>query len=175
MTTPLLALSFLQPWLWAILGRHKGVTAGGAFYAVENRTWRPSAGMVGATIALHASAGWDREGADFVDDQLELAGVPAAVPPKAWCVRGAIVGTARIAGAVHLRRPFVGPAVLDERFRIDEQLVAPLLASPWAFGPWAWALADVRPLLDPIPCKGALGFWPVPAHLAALVREREAA
>jgi hypothetical protein len=29
-------------------------------------------------------------------------------------------------------------------------------------GRYAWALADIRPLLDPIPCRGALSLWDLP-------------
>ncbi len=175
MPEPLFALSFLQPWLWSILEGHKGFRVGGAFYAVENRTWKPMRSVVGIRIALHASAGWDREGARFVEDQLELDGIQATVPTKSACVRGALIGTARVAGAIHVQVPFVGPRKLQERFEIEEQLVAPALVSPWAFGPWAWVLADVRPIAEPVPCKGALGFWRVADEFAAQMREREAA
>ena len=37
-------------------------------------------------------------------------------------------------------------------------------------GRFAWKLRDVRPLPQPIPCKGAQGIWKVPAELEAQVR-----
>jgi hypothetical protein len=62
------------------------------------------------------------------------------VPPMKEFPRGAIVGTADLTDCVR-----------------DS-------ASPWFFGPWGFVLENVRPI-DPIPCKGALGFfrWE-PAH-----------
>lgn len=170
MADPLLALSLLQPWLWAILERHKGFTVDGAFYAIENRTWRPAPQMIGRRFALHASAGYDAEGSESIDDLLWLGGVHAESPPKAQCARGAILGTARLVGAVAVSKPFVGPTVLRERFRIDEALVAPTVASGWTFGPWALVLGEVTKLPEPVPCKGALGFWRVPDHVAERVR-----
>lgn len=57
------------------------------------------------------------------------------------------------------------------------ELVAQCLATKRAegcdCGPWAmpeqvhWRLADPRPFPEPIPCRGALGLWNVPEHLAA--------
>ena len=40
---------------------------------------------------------------------------------------------------------------------------------------WAWAVAAVRPLFRPVPCKGRLGLWDVPPEVArevlSLVRD----
>jgi hypothetical protein len=42
-------------------------------------------------------------------------------------------------------------------------------------GEWAvpfqahWRLADVRPLAEPVPCKGALGLWTLPDDVEAAV------
>lgn len=42
--------------------------------------------------------------------------------------------------------------------------------SPWFVGPAAFVLDDVRPLPF-VACRGALGFWNVPAEVEARVRE----
>jgi hypothetical protein len=169
---PLLALSFLQPWLWAILERHKGIdllTYG--FLAIENRTWRPPSAVIGERIALHASAGWDPDGEEFIDERLIIDLPPGATkyvesPPKTQCTRGAIVGTAMVLGATLVAGGVsVGvPGIVVER----------TIASPWAFGPWCWVLFDVRKLAEPIPAKGRLGLWPVASAVAARVRDLEA-
>lgn len=154
MADELLALSFLQPWLWAILEGHK---------PVENRSWKPPRSVVGRRIALHASAGYDREGDLFVR---RLVGTHRNLRSPMVACRSAIVGTAVIVGAFRpagSRAEVVGP-LLD--VEVDR-----LAASPWAFGPWIWKVADVRKLRAPVPCKGALGFWKVPADAAALVYE----
>lgn len=36
----------------------------------------------------------------------------------------------------------------------------------WYFGPVGWVLEDVRPLDEPIPCRGAQGLWTVPDEIA---------
>ncbi len=176
MPDQLLALSFLQPWLWAILERHKGFEFGGAYHAIENRKWKPW--HLRERIALHASAGWDKAAVPFIADRL---GGPERLPMLYSIPRGAIVGTARVFGAIDMKYEFERPLVdghLPDRpifgRDISAALVNRVLDSPWAFGPWCWVLADVRKLQEPVPCKGALGFWRVPEDVAALVREREA-
>lgn len=37
--------------------------------------------------------------------------------------------------------------------------------SPWFEGDYGFVLANPRPLATPIPCKGALNFWDVPAEI----------
>jgi hypothetical protein len=179
MTEPLLALSFLQPWLWAILERHKGFAIDGRFYAVENRSKPPPRKMIGQRFALHASAGWDARGERFVDN--ELLGV-AESPPRTICDRGVIVGTAQLVAGVRaaeripdLRGNRLGAVETMGPFPLTRPAVAAAIASPWAFGPWVWLLTDLRKLSEPVPAKGMLGFWKVPPAAAALVREREVA
>lgn len=180
----LLALSFLQPWLWAILEEHKGVRVGDRFFALENRKWRPPARVLGQRIALHASAGWDEDGEEFVDEQLILDADPRAAryfesPPRTACVRGAIVGTATVLGAVgvvfeqgnpaarRIEVPPIGP--------VDGSLWEAAGTSPWAFGRWVWILTDLRKLPETITARGMLGLWRVPPDIAARVRALGAA
>lgn len=181
---PLVALSFLQPWLWAILERHKGFTIDGTFYAVENRSRPPPRHLLGRRFALHASAGWDADGEEFIDERLILdlpPGAPRYIesPPKTACVRGAIVGTARIAGAVRKIRAKLDPADGGWALQVPPlgEVSGPMFdatsRSPWAFGEWVHLLTDIRKLREPVPAKGMLGFWRVPNDLAARVRALE--
>ena len=39
----------------------------------------------------------------------------------------------------------------------------------WLFGRYGYVLRDVRALAEPVPCRGALGFWTLPADVAARV------
>ncbi len=151
------ALSIIQPWLWAIVEGYK---------PVENREWKPWRYVVGRRIALHASRGWDHEGAQFINRQLQLAGVQRQV--GSGVPRGAILGTAVVVGAFKPdgSRAEVAGAIMDAE--VDR-----LAASPWSFGPWIWKLAEVRPLAEPVACKGSLGLWRVPEDIAARVRELE--
>jgi hypothetical protein len=41
----------------------------------------------------------------------------------------------------------------------------------WFFGEVGYVLRDVQPLAEPVPCRGALGFWTLPAEVAARVEE----
>lgn len=46
----------------------------------------------------------------------------------------------------------------------------------WFFGPIGYVLRDVRPLPEPIPCRGWLGFWTLPREVEDTLRgmlERE--
>lgn len=50
------------------------------------------------------------------------------------------------------------------------------LESPWFFGPFGWKLAEIRPLEAPVPCKGSLGLWRVPAEVESeILRQRAGA
>lgn len=164
----LLALSLLQPWLWAILEGYK---------TVENRPWKPWPSVIGKRIALHASLGYDKEGARFVNTTLGRLGVQRQV--GSGVTRGAILGTAVVVGAVrvvfdeldasagvrHCQVPPVGP-ITGAQFEA-------IGTSPWTFGPWAWLLEDVHRFAEPIPCKGALGLWRVPPLAVEQVRLEE--
>jgi hypothetical protein len=37
--------------------------------------------------------------------------------------------------------------------------------SKWYFGPFGYVLANPRPLIKPVVCKGALGFWDIPPEI----------
>jgi hypothetical protein len=182
----LLALSFLQPWLWAIVEGHKGFKIGEEYFAIENRVWRPHTKMIGERFALHASAGWDRDGSGFVLRQ--LGGAMAGCYRNGEPVRSAVVGMARLVGAVEIPQedPRQVGLSMNEFDAETAREVSPgrvvslsrkqaeaTRGSPWTFGPWAWLLADVRRLAAPIPCKGALGFWKAPADVAARIAAEE--
>jgi len=114
---------------------------------VENRSRRAPSKHVGTRIALHASLGFDREGErailDFIAPEFDM-------PAKDGFPRGVIMGTAVLACCL----PKQDSSVAND---------------PWAFGPWCYVWEDVRPLVDLIPCKGRLGFWTVPADVAARI------
>lgn len=150
------ALSIRQPWAWAIL--HSGKD-------VENRQWsnyarnlRPQGLVGGDEVYIHASkrpgaTQWRRDVEEFVEFCTERRIVlPSAFDD--WSVAyGGIVGAARI---------------VDIRPNGD----AP--SNPWAIaGCLGLVLADVRPVPF-VACKGALGFWRVPADVLAKLEGRAA-
>lgn len=128
------ALSIQQPWAWAILYLGK---------RVENRTWYT--GFRGP-IYIHAGKKVDRGAFDYIDDLIdektaaEIVAELGCSKGKLYC--GYLVGTATVTDCV---KP---ESVADEQ-------------GAWANGPWCFVLDDVKPLPEPIPHKGALGFFEV--------------
>ena len=124
---------------------------------VENRTW-PT--QWHGRLAIHASARWDEDGA--------------------WDWR--VMEAALSEEPVQRDDRFVLSAVIAVADLVD---VARGVNSLWAEpGQFHWRLANVRPLAEPMPCKGRLGLWDLPddveaavvAHLAATAdRSGEAA
>lgn len=100
---------------------------------IENRTWLPSTFLIGQRIAIHAGKRCDGHAVlDHEETLVRILGGYKDLPS------GAILGTARLVGTT--------------RHSTD----------PWFTGPVGWILDDVRPLSEPLPCKGAQGFWNIP-------------
>lgn len=49
------------------------------------------------------------------------------------------------------------------------------IGSPWFVGKYGFLLRKAVRFHDPIPCKGALGFWNVPDRIVAAMREQYSA
>lgn len=170
------ALSIRQPWAWAILHAGKDV---------ENRDWKPwspamrdACALIGAgrTILLHASKGMTgAEYGDFVQTYRAIEcghrdlGDPSHprfakdthvdIPPANALPRGGVVGSMRL-------ESYVEESVsADEYEAVGNSWRARARRSPWFFGPYAFALVEVRPTKF-IEFKGALGFFEVPDHIA---------
>ena len=158
MTTPLLALTVQHPWALALALGIK---------PIENRDWRyPSpASFIGQRIALHASKVVPRDARDLVEelvlDELwtdetfaDLDAVMAELRRTAGCI--VAVGTlARV---------------------VEHGDGDPLNSDPWRTeARFGLVLTDVVRLAEPVPAKGALGFWRVPAATAGCVEARAVA
>lgn len=180
---PRVALSLTTPWPWAIL--HCGKR-------VENRlAWR-SCSFRGP-FALHASnppgavlTWWrrkqtdpDYEGTarqqeelhdirDSVRDWVEWARLAGLDPPDSVTFRdllsdaGHIVGTAEITGIVQ-----PDGVVVESRDPLDVRRDLTESERRWWMGGFALLLSNVRKLPQPVPCKGALGFWRIPPSVRA--------
>lgn len=171
--TDLRAITVKQPWAWAIA--HGGKT-------VENRSRGTS---YRGALAIHAGLSWSQRGAE--DARVLnawtawLSGRQTATPTPE-----------------HLREPWEAADVLDpdddrERQLIDRGAViavAELVDShpdagccrPWGESDYREAsgrqrtavhhlvLNDVRPVTEPVACRGALGLWWLPADVLAELR-----
>jgi len=115
---------------------------------VENRGWET---RYRGLLAIHAGKAIDREGLDdprilqaICDRAFQIGDAPSR--------QGAVIAVAELAGC-H------GPD--DCRGT----------CSPWAVsGRYHWNLFDARPLPEPVPCRGALGLWRLPADVEKAVR-----
>ncbi len=80
----------------------------------------------------------------------------------------ALVGVARIRLAFHIDKPWTSAQLSmlgDDKSAVDA--VAAARTSPFCFGPWCWILEDVKALVKPVPCAGALGLWKIAPELEA--------
>lgn len=151
------ALSLTQP--WATL-----VAIGAKEY--ETRSWWT--GYRGL-VAIHASKEFgSAERALCVDEPffgiLQKAGLVEMLVPGLLAVErlplGAIIAVAQLEDVLQT----------DLRGRRVSELE--LAFGDWGYGRYAWRLRNVQRLLEPIPCKGALGLWTVPAEIEARIRQQ---
>jgi hypothetical protein len=132
--------------------------------------WQPWAGMVAAgikrnetrswgtnyrgQIAIHAAKqdihiGWCRylsdEAAEVICRRLDLPEVFNAV--KAFPT-GCVLATANLVECIKITPEFIATLSLDE-----------LALGDYTLGRYAWKMADVKQLSDPIPARGRQGLW----------------
>jgi hypothetical protein len=152
-----LALSVRQPWAWALVKGIKPLENRGEGLAHYARR------LVGQHIGIHASKQYDdQDGIHAFQSILREPQVAAEIEkfhgPGPVTLRmmplGSIVGVGRLARVV------IGE---------DERLSGRELR--WWAGPCGLIFDEVREI-EPVPCKGRLGFWSMPEDVTALVRQR---
>jgi hypothetical protein len=153
------ALSIQQPWASAIAYGPK---------RVENRTWSAPPWIIGQTIALHASKGPDWDAPEKAWIAAGLVPYRYGDPRKAWTaslVLGAVVALAEVTGCHHSEECMLPASALPACGRTG--------CSPWAARRQFHITLDrVRPLREPVPCRGALGLWRLPVDIELAVREQ---
>jgi hypothetical protein len=115
---------------------------------IENRGWPLPARHVGVPVLLHAAAAPERK----------------PVLPDAWDI-GHLYGVRPLGllGVILARATFTGCHFDDDG--CDGNCAA------WGFREtYHWRIADVTALPEPVPAKGALGFWTPPQDVTAAVR-----
>lgn len=156
------ALSLLQPWA--------------SLVAVGAKQWetRSRRTHYRGEIAIHASARFDAEllsiacDGNFFLPALTRAGiaVPSGVP------LGSIIAVVEITDCIE---------TVDWKRRYDNQAWnfphkdpdakgREYLFGNYARGRFAWKMENLRRLAEPVPAKGSLGMWNVPADIEAKVR-----
>lgn len=142
---PMRALSIRQPWAWAICHGKD----------VENRSrGTRHRGLLAICSSKSAPYRSDLEDPRIVD---LIAAIRLDDPPSA---QGAVIAVADLAGCHHANECLRGrPGQRAE------------MCSPWAHASaFHWQLANVRPLPEPVPCKGMLGLWRLPEDAEKAVR-----
>lgn len=136
------ALTLTQPWASLVALGYK---------RVETRSW-PIYRSQFSTIAIHAAKGMPKAARDFAEVEHTLGRIPGAIP------RGAVVAVARL---LDCRRTEEAAGMVSglERYLGD-----------YSPGRWAWFLGYVYALSKPVPCRGALGLWELPAEIEAEIR-----
>ena len=148
------ALTLHRPWSFAVAHLGKDV---------ENRGWRTNDR---GELAIHAGKTWDWISAEMIERISGHEFVPWEDDrhPDAW--RG-IVAVANLVDCHEVHQPAVlGGTQTTFRLCCD---------SSWAQTErrtFHWVLADVRPLDEPVPCKGRQGLWTLPDDVERKVRER---
>lgn len=157
-------LSLTQPWATLVASGAK---------TIETRSWPTN---YRGPIAIHATKNFPQEARDLCFTEPFFAALDGAGLLR-WYVEmggtrwehrlplGAIVAVATLAGCAPAWR--VGNLPEWRRRAPHEE----------AFGDYsgdryAWLLADVRPLSEPVPCRGALGLWAVPPDIIRPIKER---
>lgn len=140
------ALSLWQPWAWLVANGHK---------LIENRPWAPPASQlqVGDRFAIHASKTFDVGDWGALIDLCKARRI--AIPDRKMLVYGAVIATVQFDGVVH------APHALA----LDQQ--------PFFAGPVGWRLSYVRPLVEPVPCRGMQKLWTLPSDAEQIILERE--
>lgn len=133
-------LTVRQPWAWQIIHQAKDV---------ENRS-RNIAGSYRGPVAIQAAK---------VYDEPAMRDLPMHAPE--WVTAPRVFWPGVILGVVDL---------VDVHDELDTERVVGALCSPWAARfLHHLVLANPRPLAHPIPWRGALGLWTVPADLEAAI------
>lgn len=146
------AISIHQPFASLIVDGPEYIPAGMPRKRVENRTW--ASPFVGVPILIHASKttirldslGWSQR----LRDRMPM---------------GALVGVAVISACIRYEPGYFDLVGKRPMNGIDLSHLAWVNGHFHAEGPVCWVLESVSRFPNPIPYKGAQGFFDVPNHL----------
>lgn len=138
------AITIRQPWAALVAAGIK---------PIENRSRKliNPEHVRGELVAIHASREVD----------LAVFGVVERIAPELDA--GTWLARSRITSAI------LGVGYLDRVIARAEALELAPEDRRWFDGPFGYVFRDMRPLVEPVPCKGFLGFWPVEGELLARV------
>lgn len=162
------ALTLTQPWATLVaIGAKK----------IETRSWST---IYRGLLAIHAARGFPAGCRELVNDPYDIdlcKPFVAALRPHGYTSStqlplGAIVAVCALIECVPTQHPGVAnepgkPWFTGARAGVGQhyyEVPPPIDSNEYAFGDYtpgryAWLLADVKMLAEPIPCRGALGLW----------------
>lgn len=119
----------------------------------ETRSWAPPLRLIGTRIAVHAAARKPTRG------ELDIIyhDVAEALGFCHWHLRvpyGAVVCTAVLSGAWQ-----VSTCLLDRSILSSGESIKADAFGDYSLGRWCWRLTEIQPFKEPIPTRGAQGFW----------------
>jgi hypothetical protein len=153
MTHAFSCLTVWRPWDYALVNGKD----------IENRPTRPPAALIGQRIALHAGLKYDDAGARVVKRGLGVTELPQRTAGVIFAVT-TIVGWVEV-DTVECRKH-------DVKLMTTDPELEWAVKSKWFSGPVGIVLKDTVALPKPIPARGMQGWWPLPAHTAALVLQQ---
>ena len=168
MNDPIKAISLTQPWATLVAISAK---------EIETRSWSsPYRGW----LAIHAAKGLDAVGgAEGLVEQCRQE--PFRSVLLGHFGAGAIAGQALPLGAIvavgNLHRiERTGRTPADEVYVWGQDLPITdpneLAFGDYTPGRFAWVLTNVHPLVEPVPCRGALRVWTMPPDVEEAVRNQ---
>lgn len=135
---------------------------------LENRDWTPWKSMLGKYLALHASARWEQQAADFIERNRLRFGLGAHVKRPEDC-RVGIIAVAQLVGWVEIGAHGAGQAKTVAM--LPGHAFDHAKDGPWFFGRFGWLLRNVV-RFEPIECRGKQGLWKLEPDVYEKVRRR---
>lgn len=155
------ALTIQQPWatLIAIGAKH-----------IETRSWSTN---YRGPLAIHAGKSMPAYAVNVTNRtpeiysalrdsgytvRIQLKGDYQPVDDRRWLPAGVIVATCELVGCIPIL-PWTSSVFLGGRRVVMPPQMPELVFGDYTSGRYAWILANVKPLPEPIPAKGAQGLW----------------
>lgn len=135
------ALTLTQPWASLVANGSK---------EYETRSWET---MYRGPLAIHAAKSYPKDCRALIEQHAFKWSLRDEVFPLPL---GAIIAVVDLVGVRHI----------DLVFRLHQPKQFEYEFGDYSLGRFAWHIRNVRRLPLPIPCKGALSLWNVPAHIA---------
>ena len=151
------ALTLTQPWATLVAIGAK---------TIETRSWGTS---FRGSLAIHAARKFPEDARDlaFNDAGFSVPLHEAGYVYEWQLPLGAIVAVCEVK---EVRRILGWQYLIEEADWPVERAVAEEEFGNYQPGRYAWHLASIRRLPKPIPCRGALGLWDVPAEIVEQLR-----